>query len=269
MSSRSKNFVFTHNNYSDTAQEDTIDCSYIVYGKEVGESGTPHLQGFVQFKTEKSEKQVRKLLPGCHVELARTIQAASDYCKKDGEWRQRGTPPVTPKEKGEAEQQRWKRYREAAEEGEFEEIPEKIRFNSPKLLKFHHETALNRRKIPDTEDRMEWYWGESGTGKSRKAREENPEAYLKNCNKWWCGYTDQDVVIIEDFDKRHDVLAHHLKLWGDRYPFQAETKGGSQKIRPTKIIVTSNYHPRDIWTEESDLHPILRRFKPIEFKTLC
>ena len=49
-------------------------------------------------------------------------------------------------------------------------------------------------------------------------------------------------------------------------------KGGQITLRPQLIIVTSNYHPKEIWTSPKDLDPILRRFKcesfapPIEDK---
>lgn len=44
----------------------------------------------------------------------------------------------------------------------------------------------------------EWHWGASGTGKSRGVRERYPEAFIKSNDKWWDGYNNEDVVIIEE-----------------------------------------------------------------------
>lgn len=256
------------NNWKDTVLVDEIDCKYIIYGKEVGENGTPHLQGTIVFANAKSISSVFKKLPGCHIEICAAPQKSFEYCKKDGDFTERGDKPMSAAAKGEAEQERWMGYLVSARAGDFEDIPAKIQFQNPHLLTHHRNEYLQTRKLQDTTQQHLWYWGESGTGKSRKAREEYPDAYLKNANKWWCGYVDDPVVIIEDFDERHEMLAHYIKIWGDRFPFQAETKGSSFKIRPGLIIVTSNYHPTDIWTKQTDLEPILRRFKTIEFKKL-
>jgi len=106
----------------------------------------------------------------------------------------------------------------------------------------------------------EWHYGPTGTGKSRSVRNRYPRAYIKGNNKWWDGYNNQDVVIIEEMGP-NQIGPHHMKLWCDHYPFSAETKGGSVFIRPKKLIVTSNYHPKEIWEGSKDLDPILRRFK--------
>lgn len=36
-----------------------------------------------------------------------------------------------------------------------------------------------------------WIWGSTGAGKSRRAHEDYPEAYIKPQSKWWDGYQGQ------------------------------------------------------------------------------
>jgi len=267
---RDHNYRFTHNNYENTELEDNIECQYIVYGREIAPTtGTPHLQGFIRFNAQKSLKQARLALPGCDVRVSDYFKECIDYCKKDGEFTERGTEPIDKKAQGAGEKRRWDDIRRAAEEGRDEDLPSDIRYKNLRLNADHRRKFLRAQPLEDTDVQMLWYWGPPGTGKSRKAREDHPTAYLKSCNKWCDDAEGHDVWIIEDFDKRHDCLAHYMKIWADRYPFPAEVKGGHTKLRPRLIIVTSNYHPRSIWDDPCDLDPILRRFKCVEFKILA
>jgi hypothetical protein len=267
---RNRIWCFTVNNYSkeDLQLLEQVECKYIVYGKEVGASGTPHLQGTVAWKNAKTFEATRSLLvKNCHIEATKDFEASIAYCKKDGEWQERGEPPKSQKEKGTGEKDRWAlALQQAQEKGECDDA--QISFQHARTIDYIHCRALMKKERVDTEEQHLWYYGESGTGKSRKARTDFPDAYLKMCNKWWDGYADQDTVLIEDFDNSHSVLCHHLKIWGDRYPFLAERKGAAVKIRPKKLIVTSNWHPSQIWFAPNDLDPILRRFKTVEFKKL-
>lgn len=113
-----------------------------------------------------------------------------------------------------------------------------------------------------------WYWGSTGSGKSKAAREDFPGAYLKMAsNKWWDGYMDQENVLLDDFDKAHHYMDYHLKIWVDLYSFIAEDKGGAMTIRPRRIVVTSNYHPCEIWSSNpNSLEPIIRRFHIVQFR---
>jgi len=265
---KSRDFVFTINNYGDSHLEllSAIQCAYVVYGKEVGDSGTPHLQGYIRFNSQTSMKSAIKKIPGAHIEIKKgTCEQAIDYCKKDGVVYERGVKPVSQKTKGELNKRRWDDAFKAAQEGRFEDIPSDMRTRYYSTYKRIYEDSQYKPE-PLTELQNEWRYGSTGTGKSRSAQEMYPDAYLKKANtKWWDGYTNQEVVIIDDFDKYHVQLGYELKIWLDHYPFQAERKGGSAMIRPKKIIITSNYHPKEIWEDLKTLEPVLRRVTLVNY----
>lgn len=100
MNTRSRAWCFTVNNYSDedTSRVEEVSSltSYLVYGKEVGEKGTPHLQGYMYFDNAKSFSKIQKIMPkGTHLEVAKgTPDQAATYCKKDADYKEFGTIPA-------------------------------------------------------------------------------------------------------------------------------------------------------------------------------
>lgn len=258
---RHYNYVFTHNNYENTELEDTVPCQYIVYGKEIAPTtGTPHLQGFIRFTPWVSLKQAKKRMPGCWIEPALTLDAAIAYCKKDSEITERGTKPMNQEEKGTGEKERYKRAREYAERGEFDQIDADIYIRHlGNLKKIRADKQVQPEQL--TELSNEWIYGPPGSGKTTQAFAENPGAYLKGLNKWWCRYAGEDCVIVDDMDPFHKAMSQDYKAWGHHMPFPAETKGGSIIIRPKKIIVTSNYSIDEVWEDTTTREAMHRRYK--------
>lgn len=94
-------WVFTLNNYTDDEVNHLVTAlepatTYLVFGREVGESGTPHLQGFFQLKNSTRFNAVKQLV-GNRAWIAKavgTTQQASDYCKKEGDFEEFGDVPT-------------------------------------------------------------------------------------------------------------------------------------------------------------------------------
>ena len=100
---QSKHWVFTLNNYTDDEVSKikslAPSCHYLVIGFEVGDTGTPHLQGYVCFATTKRLSGAKiALSPRVHLEVKRgTPFEAATYCKKEGDFFEVGVVPTAAK----------------------------------------------------------------------------------------------------------------------------------------------------------------------------
>jgi hypothetical protein len=143
----------------------------------------------------------------------------------------------------------WRDYKKAKEFKTMFNADQK--FNEQKLLPIDHSMS------------HEWIYGSTGTGKTTYARTSYPEHFIKGKNKWWDGYSGEETCILEDIGKGDVWIADRLKEWADKWPFEAEFKGGVIRIRPKRIVVTSNYHIRDLWEDPNIYEPLERRFNII------
>jgi len=267
-------WCFTWNNYIERDKlllkefaENT--CIYLIYGEEVGESGTPHLQGYFRAKKPLRFVQVKGMLgPQVHLEVAKSDdQKNVEYCSKDGKVTEFGERPEF-NNNGEREKNRWAEGLDLAKRGKLEEVDPQLQISfwgNLNKIRVAYQPKVD--EIGQLENH--WFYGAPGTGKSTEARRRWPDLFSKPQNKWWDGYQAQATVLIDDYDEGGRGLGHYVKIWADKFPFQAEIKGCSLNIRPARIVVTSNYPIEELWADEPEMAAaIRRRFKVTRFAKL-
>lgn len=262
-----KGYCITTNNPTEDEERrfHDIKFTYSIFGREKApNTGTAHLQGYVHYAKQVRFNNVKADFPNSHITVANgTAEQNQTYCKKENDYVEFGELPKTG---GQANAERYIQAKKLAQEGDLEQIDSQIyiqNYNTLKRIKSDHAP-----KIPsiDTLDN-EWHFGPTGTGKSRTVRTQYPDAFIKDANKWWDGYQNEDIIIIEDVDIYDKALGRLFKLWGDHYSFPADSKlQGKTDIRPKKIIVTSNYTPQEIWEDSKTHDPINRRYKLVQYK---
>uniref|UniRef100_UPI00404803C4 hypothetical protein n=1 Tax=Yoonia sp. TaxID=2212373 RepID=UPI00404803C4 len=206
--SQSSRWCFTLNNYSDN--DETLISSwkttYTTYGREIGDSKTPHLQGFVVFPKAKRLAAVRDLHGRCHWEVAQgTSQQARDYCWKDGDYVEFGTFPGSQGKRNDLT-----RAIDTLKAYGLKRVAEDHTETFVKYSRGLRDAALFLQgSYEHSSVRGIWIYGLPGTGKTHSVQLSFPDLYIKAQNKWWDGYCNEEVVLLDDLDT--NTLGHHLK----------------------------------------------------------
>lgn len=109
-----------------------------------------------------------------------------------------------------------------------------------------------------------WFYGATGTGKTKRALELLPNAWISGKNlKWWQGYECHDSVLIDDYRKDFCTFHELLRIL-DRYPYSVEIKGGSRQLVAKFMIITCPFTPLDLYENQGDsVNQLLRRIDKI------
>ncbi len=251
-------------------REAEVHVRYLIFQEERGENGTKHYQGYVELHKPQRISGIKRIFGRrVHAEARKgTRDEAREYCRKE-ESRVNGPWELGVWNKsGQGCRSDVSALRELVKSGASDiEIVEKL---PNEWFRFHR--AVDKLRIQyqcrDNGERdihNELYWGDAGTGKSRKARDENPDAFPLT-TKWFDGYSGQKVVIIDDF--RGWIPPSTLKHILDRYAYYPEKKGGFVKAMWEKVIITSNHTIRSWWPgattlTEADYKAIERRIETV------
>lgn len=266
--SRARAYCFTLNNYTDDEIEKIkgMDCRFLQFGKEVGASGTPHLQGYVYFDNAKSLPAVKKLLgKRVHLEVARGSVADNvRYTGKDGDVYRSGNPP------NQGERTDLEDYADRIKNGA---RVDDIAMEKPMV---YHQYGRTLSKIEDLVLRRRyrtemtigvWYYGETGVGKSHVAFEGyDPRTHYnwKYDGGWQDGYTGQEVVIVNEF--RGQIPMCDLLMLVDKWPYELRRRGREPvPFLAKKVIVTSSLPPDEVYHNMGldKVAQLLRRFTVI------
>lgn len=204
-----------------------------------------HFQGFLELKTPQRISGVKRYLQCNHIHcepLESTSQHAKDYCTKTDT---RVSPTFW-------EVGVWRANRQGARTDiddvrrmvmERRSLLEIGMAHTGTFLRYHRgiQLLLNlQRPPPRPKIEVHLYVGPPGCGKSYRVASEYPEAFWKSPgNKWWDGYSGQEVVVLDDYHGNWMGISILLNLL-QPHPCQVEVKGGMMYFHAKTVVLTSN-----------------------------
>lgn len=240
-----RGFVFTHNNPKEgdyEAVKDYKGTRYGIIGNEVGESGTPHIQGYLYFKKNQPVARVIKKLAKtfgkkCYVSAAKGgPKANKDYCSKDGDYYEWGEAPAQGKRRD------LEKAAEMLREGESmkavaDEMPGTyIRYY--RGLAAYQGLHLKEESKDFRHVEVVLITGPTGCGKTRMAMEQATYKITGGSMKWFDGYEGEKTILIDEY--ANQLNCTELLPLLDGYQLRIPVKGGFTYACWTKVFITTN-----------------------------
>lgn len=286
---RSKSLLLTYP-HCPVAKSELLDavwksCSdwtpvYAVCAEEKHADGQPHLHCFIMCeapcKIVKKDMKMFDIIKHdicyhCNIKSCKSPKDAIRYVKKDGNYITNGTCPYkdcyTTLEKN--------KLLESKKLSELVECGELSIFKVPQLQKaisiLQNERMENRGR--DEPPQTYWFWGDTGAGKTKEAvsfaTEKGLSFWISNSNdKWFDGYSGQEVAILDDIRASSWDFTNLLRLT-DRYCYQVPVKGSFRPWRPKYIFITAPGRPEEVYSNHSTgetfdgIEQLLRRITAI------
>lgn len=262
--SNTKYWCLTKNNYTDDEWleyvkygDDRRVFSYAVFGREVGQSGTRHIQGYVEFKKRVRRTAVVKYFPGAHLEARKgTSEQASTYCKKDNDFNESGELSVAQGSRTDLITLR-DRVRAGTSDLELADECFATWCQYGRQLRLYRGLCNPPKMRPELS--VFYLWGAAGTGKTRLSRLDALQrgtCWISSdpTLQWFDGYSGESSVILDDY--RGGAPDSTILRLLDIYEHRVPVKGGFESWNPDRIYITSNADPE---TLHGEVHAAFRR----------
>ena len=230
---------------------------YGIVGNETGESGTPHLQGYLNLTKRTALATVIRNLRAAlskapHVEPCKgNPEQNIAYCSKDGDFVEWGDKPKQGKRTDllamKASIDAGKTMLEVADEhfvtwAKYHRAADKYQFMVQAQL------ANERRAVEVT-----LHTGPTGCGKTTEATNSTDYCMISGTHMaWFDGYTGQKRLVIDEYS--NDVKITELLRILDGHKLRLPVKGGHCWALYTEVHITTNLKRDELHSKASDAH---------------
>lgn len=264
---QSKNWVFTSYQEDAPIFIETL-MMFLAYEQETcPETGRKHWQGYVSMLRKTTLSAIKtNVNESWHWEIMRgSFSDNQAYCNKEGGLVKFGTCPID--QQGVRNDVNAVRARLINGENLDDIILTEpyLYQRAGRVMERLNEIILRSRRR-NWETRIIWFYGPTGTGKTREVyeREEKSSLYIKPLGRadvnWWDAYRGEEAILLDDFRGQLDY--DELLRLADRYPMTVSRRGREPlPFLAKRIYITSALRPDEVYLSQNARGDSLRQLE--------